>query len=204
MSGELAVLQPEVDRAKLPLFFQDFAGIEAECVSRFAYDPLLIPGLLQTPDCARALLLAHCPRLDAETVEQRIEARLHRQQLLTRTPTVETSFIVGEAALINPLGESNMMKAQLQHLLEVGNLVNVELQVMPIRRGVHTGLNGAFVLVETREHRHVGYIEAQQVGMVISEPAKVSALGLRYGKLRSQALNVDESARLIERLAGEA
>ncbi|MGW4027919.1 Scr1 family TA system antitoxin-like transcriptional regulator [Streptomyces sp. NPDC004838] len=65
-----------------------------------------------------------------------------------------------------------------------------------------TGRQG--VLLETLEHQHVGYLEAQEVGLVISDPAKVSTLGLRYGKLRSQALNVEESARLIGRLAGAA
>lgn len=117
---------------------------------------------------------------------------------------MELSFIIGEAALVNPVGDERLMRAQLQHLLRIGSLLNVELQVMPTKRGVHTGLNGAFVLLETMEHRHFGYIEAQQVGLVISDPAKVSAFGLRYGKLRSQALNVEESARLIERLAGAA
>lgn len=202
--GVLRELQEEVDRAKLPKFFQDFALIETEAVSRFAYDPLVVPGLLQTPEYARALLSAHCPPLDEETIEQRVDGRLNRQKLLTRTPAVELSFIIGEAALVNPVGDERLMRAQLQHLLRIGSLLNVELQVMPTKRGVHTGLNGAFVLLETMEHRHFGYIEAQQVGLVISDPAKVSAFGLRYGKLRSQALNVEESARLIERLAGAA
>jgi hypothetical protein len=59
------------------------------------------------------------------------------------------------------------------------------------------------VLLETAEHRHIGYIESQDVGVVISDPDTVSAFGLRYGKLRSQALNAEESVRLIERVAGE-
>ncbi|MFF3497301.1 helix-turn-helix transcriptional regulator [Streptomyces sp. NPDC002795] len=209
--GVLAELQDDVERAKLPKFFQDFALIETEAVSRFAYDPLLVPGLLQTGEFARALLLAHCPLptahcpvLDEETVEHRVEGRLNRQKLLLQTPPVEFSFIVGESALVNTVRDAELMSSQLQHLLRVGSSANVELQVMPIESGVHTGLNGAFVLLETLEHRHFGYLEAQQVGMVISDPAKVSAFGLRYGELRSQALNVEESARLIERLAGAA
>ncbi|WP_375781997.1 Scr1 family TA system antitoxin-like transcriptional regulator [Streptomyces zingiberis] len=67
----------------------------------------------------------------------------------------------------------------------------------------HPGKNGAFVVMESREHRHLGYFESQGVGCVVSEPAEVSAFGLRYGKLRSQALNVEESARLIERMVGK-
>ncbi|MDR3081800.1 MAG: helix-turn-helix transcriptional regulator [Streptomyces sp.] len=202
--GVLTELQEDVDRAKLPLFFQDFALIEAEAVSRFDYDPLLVPGLLQTERYTRALFVQHYPPLDDETVELHTEARLNRQKLLTKVPIVKLSFIIGEAALTNPIGGDDVMREQLQHLLSVGGLRNVELQIIPAESGYHPGLNGAFVLLETLEHRHYGYIETQEVGVVISDPAKVSTLGLRYGKLRSQALNVEESARLVERLAGAA
>jgi hypothetical protein len=80
----------------------------------------------------------------------------------------------------------------------------VEIQIMPAAAGFHPGLDGPFVLLETLEHRQVGYIESQEVGVVVSDQATVSALALRYGKLRSKALNVEESARFIARLAGEA
>lgn len=202
--GALAVLQDDVDRAKLPAFFQDFALIETEAVSRFAYDPLLVPGLLQTEEYIRALFAGHCPPLHEEIVEQHTEARLSRQKILTRTPLVEVSFVIEDAALTNPVGEPELMRRQMRHLLEVGATRNVEIQVMPSGRGFHPGLNGGFVLVESVEHQHVGYVESQETGIVVSDPAMASALSLRYGKLRSQALNAEESARRIEHLAGVA
>ncbi|MBT2364372.1 helix-turn-helix transcriptional regulator [Streptomyces sp. ISL-10] len=202
--GALAVLQDDVDRAKLPSFFWDFALIETEAVSRFSYDPLLVPGLLQTEEYARALFAGHCPPLEDEIIEQHTEARLNRQKLLTRTPLVDLSFVIEEAALHNPIGGREVMRGQLERLLEVRALRNVEVQVMPSGRGFHPGLNGAFVVLETLEHRQVGYVESQETGVVVSDPANVSACGLRYGKLRSQALSAEESARRIERLAGEA
>lgn len=202
--GTLAVLQDDVDLAKLPAFFQDFALIETEAVSRFSSDPLLIPGLLQTEEYARAVVSAHCPPLSEEVIDQRVEARLNRQRLLTRTPLVETCFVIGEQALTNVVATAAVMKAQLQHLLAHGTLRNVSIQVMPGDRGLHPGLDGSMVILETLEHRRVGYIESQEVGFVITDPTTVSAFGLRHGKLRMQALNVEESARLIKRLAGEA
>ncbi|MFD5034117.1 Scr1 family TA system antitoxin-like transcriptional regulator [Streptomyces sp. NPDC058405] len=202
--GTLSVLQDDVDLAKLPAFFQDFALIETEAISRFSSDPLLIPGLLQTEDYARALFSAHCPPLSEETIEQHVEARLSRQKLLTRTPIAELCFIIGESALTSAVGSAEVMRAQLQHLLKQGTARNVEIQVMPAGRRFHLGLNGPMVIMETLEHRQVGYIESQDVGVVVTGAAKVSAFGLRYGKLRTQALNVEESARLIERVAGEA
>lgn len=201
--GALAVLQDDVDRAKLPAFFRDFALIETEAVSRFSYDPLLVPGLLQTEEYARALFAGHCPPLDDEIIEQHTEARLNRQKLLTRTPLVDLSFVIEDAALRNPIGGPEVMRGQLQRLLGVGALRNVEIQVMPSGRGFHPGLNGAFVVLETLEHRQVGYVESQGARFVIGDPDKVSGLGLRYGKLRSQALSAEESARRITRLAGE-
>ncbi|CAM5281038.1 MULTISPECIES: helix-turn-helix domain-containing protein [Streptomyces] len=201
--GILEVLQDEVDRAKLPRFFRNFAVIEAEVVSRFSFDPLLVPGLLQTEAYARAVFAGHCPPLSAEIIDQHTEARLSRQKLLTRVPLAELSFIVSEEALRNPVGDAEVMRGQRQRLLEIGASRNVEVQVMPVASGFHPGLNGPFVVLETSEHQHLGYIESQEVGCVIREPAEVSAFGLRYGKLRSQALNCAESARLIERLVGE-
>lgn len=201
--GVLEVLQDEVDRAKLPRFFRDFALIEADVVSRFSYDPLLVPGLLQTEAYARAVFAGHCPPLSEETIDQHTEARLSRQKLLTRVPLAELSFIISEEALRNPVGDTEVLRVQWQRLLEVGALRNAEVQVMPTAPGFHVGLNGPFVVLETNDHRHFGYIEAQEVGCVVRDPAEVSAFGLRYGKLRSQALNPVESARLIQRLVGE-
>nr|WP_239149319.1 helix-turn-helix transcriptional regulator [Streptomyces sp. SID12501] len=201
--GVLEALQGEVDRAKLPRFFRNFALIEAEVVSRFSYDPLLVPGLLQTEGYARAVFAGHCPPLSEEIIDQHTEARLSRQRLLTRVPLVELSFIISEEALRDPVAGLEVMRAQWQRLLEVSALRNVEVQIMPARRGFHPGKNGPFVVVETQEHNQLGYFESQGVGCVVSEPTDVSAFALRYGKLRSQALNVEESSRLIERMVGE-
>ncbi|MFB6778531.1 helix-turn-helix domain-containing protein [Streptomyces sp. NPDC056352] len=201
--GVLEVLQGEVDRAKLPRFFRNFALVEAEVLSRFSYDPLLVPGLLQTEAYARAVFAGHCPPFSGEIVDQHTEGRLSRQKLLTRVPLAELSFIIGEEALRDPVCGTELMQHQWEHLLKVGRLRNVEVQVMPAGQGFHPGKNGPFVTVQTKEHRHLGYFESQGVGCTVSDPAEVSSFGLRYGKLRSQALNVEESARLIERLVGE-
>lgn len=202
--GTLSVLQDDVDLAKLPSFFVDFALIEAEAVSRFSYDPLLIPGLLQTEEYARTLFTGHCPPLGEELIERHVEARLHRQKLLTRTPMVDVSFIIGETALRNPVLGNDAFGDQLRHVLAQSRLRNVEIQVMPADRGFHPGLDGSFVVLETLGHQRVGYVESQEVGTVVTDPAEVSTFALRYGKLRSQALNPEESARFIERVAGEA
>ncbi|MQY13497.1 hypothetical protein SRB5_36450 [Streptomyces sp. RB5] len=203
-NGVLDALQPAVDQAKLPLFFQNFASIELEAVSRFDFDPVVLPGLLQTEEYARALFVTACPHMDEETVEQRLEARLSRQaQLLGRKPMVDLSFIIGEGVLYCPVGGRDSMRAQLRHLLEIAHLPNVAIQIMPMSHGAHVGLDGPMVLLETTENRRFAYFESHQASMVISDSKQVGVLGLRYGKLRSEALNVEESARLIEHVMGE-
>ncbi|CAM2893341.1 transcriptional regulator [Streptomyces albus] len=201
--GVLATLQDDVDFAKLPPFFRDFALIEMEATSRFDYDPLLVPGLLQTEAYARALFEGHVPTFDDEDIDDSLDVRLSRQKLLTRSPLVDFCFVLGEAALRQELGGPETMREQYRHLLAQGELRNVAIQVMPIGAGFHPGLHGAMVLVETAKHKRYGYFESQGIGHVVSDPAHVSAFALRYGKLRSQALNVEESVAFIRHLAGE-
>ncbi|MGA5372378.1 helix-turn-helix domain-containing protein [Streptomyces griseoincarnatus] len=202
--GALRVLQPDVDRAKLPLFFQDFALLEAEAVSRFSYDPMLVPGLLQTEAYARALLEAHFPPLEEEAIEQHLTARLARQSLLTRkNPCVVFSFILEEGALRRAVGGTVVLGQQFAYLLECTRRRNVEIQVMPTQLAAHSGVNGQIVLLETVERRRFVSIEAQGIVNIRSDRDEVSEFWLRYGMLRSQALNSEESARLIERMAGE-
>ncbi|MGC0379060.1 helix-turn-helix domain-containing protein [Streptomyces sp. SAI-229] len=202
--GALRVLQEDVDRAKLPVFFQDFALLEAEAVSRFSYDPLLVPGLLQTEAYAQALLEAHFPPLSDDVVEQRVAARLARQALLSRTsPPMVFVFVVEEAAIRRVVRSTAVMRGQLEHLLTCSKMRNVELQIMPTVRGAHSGLNGPMVLVESTDRKQFVYIEAQDVVSVRSDRHEVSEFWLRYGMLRTQALDTEESSRLVERMAGE-
>lgn len=202
--GALRVLQDDVDLAKLPLFFQDFAVLESEAVSRFSYDPLLVPGLLQTKQYAEALLKAHFPPLDEETIEQRVAARLARQGLLTRkSPPLVFVFVVEESAIRRTIDSVHVMKAQLAHLLKCAAMRNVELQIMPTGRGAHSGLNGGMVLLESTDRKQYAYVETQDVVSVRSDRKEVSEFWLRYGMLRTQALSTEESSSLIERMAGE-
>lgn len=204
VGGALGVLQEDVDRARLPVFFQDFALLESDAVSRFSYDPLLIPGLLQTEHYAQTLLRAHFPPLDDEVVDERVAARLARQALLIRTqPPLVFVFIVEEAVLHRLVGGREVMRPQLVHVLEVARRRNVEVQVMPTVRAAHSGLNGPMVLLETTDRQQYVYLESQDQVTVVSRREPVSEFWMRYGMLRTQALNTEESARLIERVAGE-
>ncbi|MBN3931683.1 helix-turn-helix transcriptional regulator [Streptomyces verrucosisporus] len=202
--GALDTLQEDVGRAQLPAFFQDVAALELEAISRFSYDQLVIPGLLQMEAYARALIQTHFPPLDDEIVEQRVAARLARQSILTRrTPLTVLAFVIEEVALHRMVGGPQVMRAQLAHLLECSCMRHVDIQVMPNSRAAHSGLSGPMVLLETDVRQRFVVIESQGVVSVRSGCHEVSEFWLQYGMLRSQALNAEDSADLIKRAAGE-
>ncbi|MDH2391800.1 helix-turn-helix transcriptional regulator [Streptomyces sp. HNM0663] len=184
-----------------PSWFQPFADAEAEAVALSVYGNMLINGLLQTEEYARAVHLAYRPALEDEEVERRIAARLARQQLLTRKPTAHLSFVLEEVTLRRPVGGQEAMRKQLDYLLEVTQLRHVEIQVMPTERAGHAGFGGPFTLVEPPGKDMCAYLEVQDKGQLITSRRTVSQLARRYGILQSQALSPEESAEFIQQLA---
>ncbi|MXM63843.1 hypothetical protein GR925_10365 [Streptomyces sp. HUCO-GS316] len=94
------------------------------------------------------------------------------------------------------------MRGQIEHILEATEPRHVELQVVPRERGVHAGLDGPFQLAETAENEWFGYCEGQENSQFIVNPKTISVLHMRYAKLRSQALNPEESRSLLEQMRG--
>ncbi|MET7850935.1 helix-turn-helix transcriptional regulator [Streptomyces avermitilis] len=201
--GVLRVGKEEVARAQYPAFFRDAARLEAEAVELHVYDTHLVNGLLQTEEYARAVFDMWRPLLDEALIEQRVTARLARQEILARRPAPNLSFVIEEAVLLRPLGGSAVWRGQLEQLLLVGEKRNVEIQVMPLSRLEHAGLAGPFTLMETRDERRIAYTEVQGDSRVHMERGKVRVLESAYGVLRAQALTPTESLALIEKLLGE-
>ncbi|MGP3927077.1 helix-turn-helix domain-containing protein [Streptomyces sp. 8N616] len=199
--GLLVAAQDYLKPEKFVSYSQDFMRYEAEAITLSSYQPLLIPGLLQTDETVRALLNAHWPPLDDETIEQRVAARLARQRLLEKQ-TKAFSFVIGEAALRHPVDNTEAHKRQLHRLLEAGEQRNVTIQVMPAG-GAHPGLDGPFVMLETPEHEHPAYEEGQTTGVLHADPEKVSIIAQRHAMIARQALSPEESARFIRELAEE-
>ncbi|MFF0700542.1 helix-turn-helix domain-containing protein [Streptomyces tendae] len=201
--GVLSAMKGEVGRARYPGFFREFVRLEGEAVELHAYDALLVNGLLQCEEYARAVFEMWRPLLDEETVEQRLAARMGRQKIFARRPAPLMSFVIEETALRRPLGGKRVLRGQLEQLLLVGHQRNVEIQVMPIERDQHASLGGPFTLLLTKGRRRMAYVEAQSQSVVHSDPVKVQNLEATYGILRAQALTPQESLGWIERLLGE-
>ncbi|MFF1515440.1 helix-turn-helix domain-containing protein [Streptomyces sp. NPDC058305] len=197
--GKLVAAQEYLKPEPFATFSQDFIRYESEAIALSSYEPLLIPGLLQTEETVRALLTAHWPPLDDETVEERVTARLKRRDLLAKQ-TRSFSFVIGEAALRNRLGSREAHVRQLSRVMDVARQRNVTVQVLPID-GAHPGLNGPMVLLETAEHEHFGYEEGQTTGVLYSDPDRVSIATQRQAMILRQALSLSESASLISKVA---
>ncbi|MCP3819923.1 helix-turn-helix transcriptional regulator [Streptomyces sp. A3M-1-3] len=201
--GKLLAATNFLEPEKFPPRTQEFMEREADAIALHSYQTLLIPGLLQTEGYARALLNAHYPPLDDETIEQRVAARMERQELLIRKPTAYFGFVVEEAVLRRPVGGPGVMKTQMHRLLEVGELRNVSVQVLANDRGAHAGMNGPLVLLENVDHERFAYEEGQTTSALHSDPGVVNLLTQRHGMIRMQALDTEESARFIEGVAAE-
>ncbi|SCK35959.1 Helix-turn-helix domain-containing protein [Streptomyces sp. WMMB 322] len=200
--GVLTALKEEVARAQYPAFFRDAARLEAEAVALHAYASQAIPGLLQTEEYARSVFGMRRPLLEEETVEQRVAARLARQDIFSRKPMPTLSFVVEESILRRPIGGSAVLRGQLEHLMLVAPRRNVEVQVMPNDRTDHCGLAGPFTLIETRDERRMAYVEVQRDSRLHTDRATVREIEEQYGILRAQALTPSDSLAFIEDLLG--
>ncbi|RAJ58933.1 helix-turn-helix protein [Streptomyces sp. Amel2xB2] len=201
--GLLKAIEGDVERARLPARFRDFALLEKDAVSLYSYEPLTIPGLLQTADYTRSLMSNHCPPLSDELIEDRAAARLERQKTFSDNPTVVMGFVIEEAALRRPVGGPGVMKEQLHQLLDRAALRNVSIQVMPTASWQHNGSIGPLTLLQTADGRDFAYTEAQGVSNFITDRSAVQVCCQRHGIIRMQALGTEESAQLIKQLAGE-
>lgn len=145
----------------LPQWFQSYLGLEAASSLIRTYEVQFVPGLLQSRDYARAVVLLGHRAASQEEVERRVNLRMARQQLLTRPDAPQLWAVVDEAALRRPIGGPKVMWGQINALIEATSLPNVRLQVMPFASGGHAAAGGAFSILRfpDRDLPDVVYIE---------------------------------------------
>ncbi|CAL9483469.1 helix-turn-helix domain-containing protein [Streptomyces sp. enrichment culture] len=191
---------------KYPVQFRDYALVERAAVNLCLYSTLVVHGLFQTEEYARALIGGGYPITTDERVEELVEGRMIRQKIFDREPPATIEYILDESVLLRQIGSQAIMQDQLRSLAECSKRRNVTIYVLPLTAGLkgeHAGVYGDINLVETSEHEHLVYLEPQNESMMISDPAAVSAYAQRCARMRAQALPPGESLGLIERLAGE-
>lgn len=189
-------------KAGLASWFQQWAGIEEEAVTLYAYECRAIPGLLQPEAYVRGLSERRLPPLTPEQIDWQVAARLERQNLLVERPNTAFSFVVEQYLLERDVGGPEVTAAVLDHLLELGRRINVETQLMPVRQPEHVGAGGQMYLAESQSNEWVGYVEGHGTSTLITDPKTVSTMLQRYGKMRSQALSHEASVSLLKQMRG--
>ncbi|MDT0344365.1 helix-turn-helix domain-containing protein [Streptomyces litchfieldiae] len=135
----------------LPSWFETLIGLEEAASMIRTYEVQFIPGLLQTPDYARACIRLGNPRATDRQVERRVELRMERQRLLTNAHAPKLWAVVDEAALRRPLGGTDAMRAQIRHLREMAERPNITLQIAPFRLGGLAAAGGPVTILRFLE-----------------------------------------------------
>ncbi|MEU9466717.1 helix-turn-helix transcriptional regulator [Streptomyces avermitilis] len=186
----------------LAAWFRQWARLEAAAITLYTYECRLIPGLLQTEAYARQLFADRLPSLDDEQIEAQWAARAERQRLLRERPNTAFSFILEEHLFLRQTGGVDVTRELIDHVLEISALRNVEVQIMPLVRESHAGMAGPLQQLETPDNKWYAYNEGQRGGLFFSDLKEISVLQRRYARMRSQALTLQDSVSLLERMRG--
>ncbi|WP_373428673.1 helix-turn-helix domain-containing protein [Streptomyces sp. B1I3] len=186
----------------LASWFLQWAAIEEEAITLYAYECRVVPGLLQPESYIRAVFSSRLPPLTDDQLETQVAARLERQRLFTDKGNTAFGFIVEQALIQRDTGGPDVTRSLIDYMLRMGSLRNVEIQLMPLRQTAHAGLDGSMYLAETPDHQWVGYTEGHDTSALATNGKQVSSMLQRYGRMRSQALSPEASVRLLEQLRG--
>ena len=185
----------------LPDAVSTYTGLEAAAVSIHQYETSLVPPLLQTEDYARAVTAGTTIAIPAEQVDQRVQARLTRQGLLTADQPPELWTIVDETALHRLVGGQDVMRHQLEALSDQSRQRAVTIQVIPLTAGAHPGMDSAFTILHLEEVSDVVYVEGLLGRFFLQHPNDIARYGRAFDELRAIALSPRDSTRLLTELA---
>ncbi|MET9094161.1 helix-turn-helix transcriptional regulator [Streptomyces cyaneofuscatus] len=201
--GKLAAMKADIAEVRYPKKIRELAKLERAAVELLTYSNNSVEGLLQTSEYARALFAMRQPAYPQEEIERAVAARMARQAIFDRSPAPTLGFVLEEVALRRPLGGRMVLRRQLEHLLVVGELRNVTIQVMPMDREEHAGIDGGIQLLKFKDGTAVGRSDGAFGGRPVSDPKQIWILESRTSMVRAQALNPWESRAFIEQVLGE-
>ncbi|MQS08624.1 helix-turn-helix domain-containing protein [Streptomyces alkaliphilus] len=183
-----------------------YIGLEMDAASLRIFEPQVVPGLLQTPEYAEAVISGALPEVGAEDVSRRVQVRLRRQERVhDASRPLRLWAVVDESVLRREVGGRAVMAEQLKHLVDVSRRPNVTLQVLPFSAGAHPGVNGQFAIMEFPDATDstVVYLEGVTSDLYLEKPNDVQNYGVMYEHLRAQALSPEATREFIQRIAGE-
>lgn len=194
-------------KAAVPPWFDLFLGLEAGAADVFVFDTYVVPGLLQTPAYAEAVIRAD-PELSDEQVQQRVELRAGRQKILERNgDSARLWVVIDESVLYRQRGDANVMTQQLDHLLKMSERPRVDLQILPLNAGAHLAQAGSFQVLkfpsEMAGDPGLVYLDGLVEGRYYDKPAEVALYERVITRLQVQAATQEDSRALLRRAAQE-
>lgn len=177
-----------------------YIGLEQEAAAITSFCMYYVPPLLQTPDYATAIIKGIAPQMDAQVVQQRLEARMRRRQVLDRASPPRYRAILDEAVLHRRVGGAVVMRAQLDHVLLCERQEKVAVQVLPFEIGEYGSVDSNFDFLEFGQEsrqRPVVFVESLFSNLYQERPAEVGRYREAIERLRDAALSPRESMKLV-------
>lgn len=196
----------------IPDGFDLYVGLEEATEGLEQYAPELVPGLLQTPDYHRALLIKSRPDLQGDEVDRRVQLRAQRQNLITRvTAPPMLRLVLNEAVIRRMVGGPEVMAAQLERLAEMNVRQNVSVRVVPFSVGAHRGFDtGPFTLMrfpttgDGRDHEPpTVYVQGFTGALYLDKPHEIHRYAEAFAEMWNDALSEDDSTALFRQIARE-
>jgi transcriptional regulator with XRE-family HTH domain len=189
----------------MPPALGNLIGLEAEAATIRTYQPELVPGLLQTADYARAVIRAGRPADTTEEIDRRVEIRLERQEVLTRTdpPPPKVSVVLNEGVLARRVGGPEITRAQLEHLVRERDRANIVIQVLPFSGGAHPAMVGPFTMLTFLDPADPGVVNVENVmgALALEQPEEIRAYEEVWGALQARAVSPDDSRAVMKTYA---
>jgi len=184
-----------------PGWFHAWLEIEQAAKSLRNFQPLVMPGLLQTQAYASAILRCQRPSASEEEIMGQVDGRMRRQEILSHKTPPHLFAIIDEAVFMRPLGGHLVMAEQCEHLIEMAGRPNITIQVLPLELGMHRGLEGAFVIAELSDDADMVYRDMLGEGQVTDDLSFVSMTREVWESLRDDALNRRASIEMVQKWA---
>ena len=195
--------QAEKSYSVYPLWFQSWVDAEKRATVLRWWEPLLVPGLLQTAEYAEVLFNTWRAVDGTGDIEADVAARLARQDIFGRSTPPSFTAVIDESMLYRCIGNPKVMHDQLLHLVEMSERARITVQILPANIGSHVGLLGAFATASFTDAPGMVYLETHDEGTIIRNPARVERIMVTFDTLRGDALGARDSRDLMRKVAEE-
>lgn len=174
---------------------------EAEASTIRTFQAQLIPGLFQTPRYAAAIFSGG-RATTSEDISRRVEARIHRQQILNRVKPPRMTAVIDEAALHRLIGGAEVMREQLEHLSHLAVRHNIDVQIIPYAAGEHLGMEGSFSVLDFPEPRDspIVHVETATTSLFLEHTEEIDEYNVVFGNIQGVALSTSLSAEFINKV----